>query len=58
MHSKARFFIRVSYLNKMATSLQRTLVEDNLEVDLSSTYFKGNRKQSQLRHLNLHKKCQ
>ncbi len=58
MHSKARFLIRVSYLNKMATSLQRTLVEDNLEVDLSSTYFKGKRKQSQLRHLNLHKKCQ
>ncbi len=36
---KARLLTEVPYLNKMASSLRLTIIEDNLEVDLSSTYF-------------------
>ncbi len=36
---KARLLTEVSYLNKMASSLRLTIIEGNLEVDLSSTYF-------------------
>ena len=36
---KARLFTEVPYLNKIATSLRLAVVEDNLEVDLSPSYF-------------------
>ena len=36
---KACLFTEVPYLNKIATSLRLAVVEDNLEVDLSPSYF-------------------